>query len=126
MKHKKRNLKKGAAIELALLAVFVAVALGGLIVSLSLLGTRIKNDNFDRITDRVRYDKVMEGYLWSDDEGFSVDNYGERWETTEDGANYTINKSGGGEEPYVFCLIEDGEIVLTVKVKDKKIIEWKY
>ncbi|MBO4323245.1 MAG: hypothetical protein J5836_01140 [Clostridia bacterium] len=99
--------KRGVAIELAVFAMVIATALGGLIVTNLLFSSSKTGRLLKEAKERAEIDYIADEYL----KDSSKTEYND----------YIVKPGDGG-----FEVEKGGEVKLTVKIGDGKIIEWKY
>ena len=117
MKRFIKNPKKGAAVELALLIIFVVVAMSSLIVSFSSMGSLKTKKSLEQLSASVTLDAVAEKYIseksFTDGNGVSLTDYGVE----------------GDEWSFVLTHTDSGQ-TLSVKLQQQGssyiILEWKY
>ena len=122
-----KKLKRGIAIETALVMVFVLVALSIILTTVSAFATNAKNNRLKKLTERVAVDSIGEDFLEALVDGEDISLF------TTNVENYlaTVEESSLLDKTFYSLTLEDnGKVALFVKVEkvntNYKIVEWKH
>ncbi len=146
---KKRNLKKGVAIELALLVLIIVTFASALILSLAVVATKEKNDAYASLQERVYMEEVVKDILikrylnygdgnWIEekfvygDREYIFTKTGNEYALEVGGNEYDVNFERGDGNNKILKISKEEEILLTAEVtydtsnNTITIISWQY
>ncbi len=130
---KKRNLKRGAAIELSILILLIVTFAGALLVSASVIATKYKKDAFLSLTEKVRIEEGAESVLLHYLQGGDLSVWQEENEKFND-LDFRVNEERKEEKDFLILHVSkkaDGNILLNAEfIKEQNgkltIVRWDY
>lgn len=117
-----KNSRKGAAVELALLIIFVTVAMSSLIVTFSSMGSFKTKKALEDLSANVLLDSVADDYI-----GHLLSGNGQSFESV-DGVEI-VESNVEGDVVFFSLAVESGQTLSVRLIKNGtsyKILEWKY
>ena len=100
----KNSRKKGAAIELAIIAMVIIFGLSALLLNITMISNNVKQNALDDLTEKATLAQIV---------------YTENAEDIPEG--YSVQSDG--DKIFVY---HDEELKLTVTIADGKITDWQY
>jgi len=126
MKKLTKNTKKGIAIELATFLILIMVTMSTLIVSVSILGVKRKEDSLTLTAERFDLQEIGDEFLYFLSSGNNFEDFSTDWDS------YTAFTNRVDEEITLMVKDSSQKTKLLVKLKfDQQtnhytVIEWKY